>query len=101
MATYPLGSLPLSRLDMGSDAALRIESLGAGDRDDAISELDDIHELVKLHQARIRRFATYSTGDPDLAESITQDTLLRAYRGRDKFRGDCSVAPGSRASRSM
>ena len=57
-----------------------------------ISELDDIDELVRLHQARIRRLATFSTGDPDLADSITQDTLLRAYRGRENFRGDCSVS---------
>lgn len=93
MATYPLGSLPVGSLEMSADAGVRLESLGAGaERTRAISELDDIHELVRLHQARIRRFAAYSTGDPDLAESITQDTLLRAYRGRDKFRGDCSVS---------
>ena len=58
----------------------------------AISELDDIDELVRLHQARIRRFVACSTGDPDLAETITQDTLLRAFRGRDTFRGDCTVS---------
>jgi RNA polymerase sigma-70 factor, ECF subfamily len=93
MATYPLGSIPVGSLEMSSGAGVRLESLGAGaERTRAISELDDIHELVRLHQARIRRFAAYSTGDPDLAESITQDTLLRAYRGRDKFRGDCSVS---------
>jgi RNA polymerase sigma-70 factor (ECF subfamily) len=57
-----------------------------------ISELDDVNELVRFHQARIRRFVTYSIGDPDLAETITQDTLLRAYRGRESFRGDCSVS---------
>jgi RNA polymerase sigma-70 factor (ECF subfamily) len=27
----------------------------------------------------------------DLAETITQDTLLRAYNGRGNFRGECSV----------
>ena len=91
MATYPLRSLPMSSLEVGSDQAVRLESLGA-ERVRAISELDDIDELVRLHQARIRRFAAYSTGDPDLAESITQDTLLRAYRGRENFRGDCSVS---------
>lgn len=94
MATYPLGSLPAGALEMGAEAAVPLESLGAGaaERTRPISELDDIDELIRLHQARIRRFATYSTGDPDLAESITQDTLLRAYRGREKFRGDCSVS---------
>lgn len=56
-----------------------------------ISELDDIDALVKTYQARLLRFVAYSTGDPDLAETITQDTLLRAYNGREKFRGECSV----------
>ena len=55
------------------------------------SELDDIDGLVRTYRARILRFVTFSTGDPDLAETITQDTLLRAYRGRDSFRGDCSI----------
>jgi len=57
----------------------------------AIDELDDIDGLVRNYRARILRFVTYSTGDPDLAETITQDTLLKAWRGREKFRGDCSV----------
>ena len=57
----------------------------------AIGELDDIDGLVKNHRARILRFVTYSTGDPDLAETITQDTLLKAWMGRENFRGDCSV----------
>ena len=57
----------------------------------AISELDDIDGLVRTYRSRILRFVTYSTGDPDLAETITQDTLLRAYMGRANFRGDCSV----------
>ena len=93
MATYPLGSLPLNPLEVSASAAARLESRGGvAERARTISELDDINELVRLHQARIRRFAAYSTGDPDLAESITQDTLLRAYRGRESFRGDCSVS---------
>lgn len=57
----------------------------------AIGELDDIDGLVRIYRAGILRFVTYSTGDPDLAETITQDTLLKAYMGRGNFRGDCSV----------
>lgn len=62
------------------------------ERSSPSNELDDIDALVATYQARILRFVTFSTGDPDLAETITQDTLLRAYRGRESFRGDCSVA---------
>lgn len=68
-----------------------VESALSGRRA-AISELDDIDALEKKHGARLRRFVTYSTGDPDLAETVAQDTLLRAYKGRENFRGDCSVS---------
>ena len=57
----------------------------------AISELDDIDLLVKTYRARLLRFVTFSTGDPDLAETITQDCLLKAYNARDSFRGDSSI----------
>jgi RNA polymerase sigma-70 factor (ECF subfamily) len=29
--------------------------------------------------------------DPDAAGSLTQDCFLRAYRARERFRGDCAV----------
>jgi RNA polymerase sigma-70 factor (ECF subfamily) len=47
--------------------------------------------LARAHRARIFRFAAYSTGDPDLAETIAQDTLLRAYNSRGEFRAESSV----------
>jgi RNA polymerase sigma-70 factor, ECF subfamily len=86
----PMASASLSTVRIASMPRPRLESPRA-ERAGVISELDDIDELVRLHQARIRRFVTCSTGDPDLAETITQDTLLRAYRGRENFRGDCSL----------
>src|SRR5580658_551122 len=75
-----------------SDVPLReIESSEAG-RARPINELDDIDALVRTHRARLLRFIAYSTGDPDLAESVAQDALLRAYNGRENFRGECSVS---------
>ncbi len=56
-----------------------------------ISELDDIESLVRSYRPRLLRYVAYSVGDPDLAESITQDCLLKAYNARGSFRGDCSV----------
>ena len=56
-----------------------------------ISELDDIDALVRTYRARILRFVTFSTGDRDLAETITQDCLLKAYNARESFRGDSSL----------
>ena len=56
-----------------------------------VTELDDIDALVKNHRPRLLRFVTFSTGDPDLAETIVQDCLLKAYNARASFRGDSSV----------
>jgi RNA polymerase sigma-70 factor (ECF subfamily) len=56
-----------------------------------ISELDDINSLVQLYRPRLLRYVAFSVGDFDLAESITQDCLFKAFSGRDSFRGDCSV----------
>jgi RNA polymerase sigma-70 factor (ECF subfamily) len=79
--TFDLGGIP----DVGIESTV-------SERARPISELDDIDALVKTHRARILRFVAYSTGDTDLAETIAQDTLLRAYNGRDNFRGECSVS---------
>ena len=57
----------------------------------ALTELDDIDALVKSHRPRLLRFVTFSTCDPDLAETIVQDCLLKAYNARASFRGDSSV----------
>jgi RNA polymerase sigma-70 factor, ECF subfamily len=57
-----------------------------------ISELEDIDTLVRLYGPRLQRYVMFSIGDADLAESITQDCFLKAYQGRESFRGDCSVS---------
>ena len=61
-------------------------------RDRLIAELEDIDTLCATYRSRIYRYALLSLRDPDLAESVTQDCFLKAYRARDEFRGDCSVA---------
>lgn len=61
-------------------------------RDRIIAELDDVNTLCATYRSRIYRYALLSLRDPDLAESVTQDCFLKAYRARDEFRGDCSVA---------
>jgi RNA polymerase sigma-70 factor, ECF subfamily len=57
-----------------------------------IAELVDIDTLCATYRPRIYRYALLSLRDPDLAENVTQDCFLRAYRAREEFRGDCSVA---------
>jgi RNA polymerase sigma-70 factor, ECF subfamily len=61
-------------------------------RDRMMAELDDIDLLCATYRPRIYRYALLSLRDPDLAENVTQDCFLRAYRARGEFRGDCSVA---------
>jgi RNA polymerase sigma-70 factor, ECF subfamily len=56
-----------------------------------LTELDDIEALDRIYRSRLLRFVSYSTGDVDLAETIVQDCLLKAYNARESFRGDCSV----------
>jgi RNA polymerase sigma-70 factor (ECF subfamily) len=61
-------------------------------RDRMVAELADINTLCATYRSRIYRYALMSLRDADLAETVTQDCFLRAYKARDEFRGDCSVA---------
>ena len=57
----------------------------------ALTEMDDIDALDRMYRSRLLRFVAYSTGDQDLAETIVQDCLLKAFNSRESFRGDCSA----------
>ena len=57
-----------------------------------VAELADIDTLCATYRARIYRYALLSLRDPDLADSVTQDCFLRAYKARAEFRGDCTLA---------
>lgn len=87
LAEYPYGS----RQDaLAPSRSARRGSIIA-EPQNAAAELDDPDLLVRLYRARILRFVTFSTGDPDLAETITQDCLFKAWKARESFRGDSSV----------
>ena len=53
--------------------------------------LDDFDQLVEQYRTRVLRFLFASVRDLDLAETLTQDCFLNAYKSRQTFRGDCSV----------
>ncbi len=61
-------------------------------RDRMLAELADVNTLCATYRSRIYRYALMSLRDPDLADTVTQDCFLKAYRARDEFRGECSVA---------
>ncbi len=46
--------------------------------------------LVRRHQAPLRAFLIRMTGDPPLADDLSQEALIKAYRGLDGFRGGAS-----------
>jgi len=86
-----MAAFSFSAINAGAVPHGGLESSVTG-RAKSISELDDMDAVVKAHRARLMRFVAYSTGDADLAETIVQDTFLRAWKGRESFRGDCSVS---------
>src|SRR5580692_134972 len=47
--------------------------------------------VVSTHRPQIFRFLLASTRDPDLAETLTQDCLLKAHRNWGSFRGESSA----------
>jgi len=67
------------------------DMIGCVTGEPTLTELDDIEALDRIYRSRLLRFVAYATGDQDLAETIVQDCLLKAYNGRASFRGDCSV----------
>src|SRR5260370_32222767 len=54
-------------------------------------EIQDFDAVVRLYWARIFRFTLASARDRDAAETLTQECFLKAYRGRESFRGDSSL----------
>jgi RNA polymerase sigma-70 factor (ECF subfamily) len=63
-------------------------TLGAGAR---ATPLDDLETIVALYQPRVFRFLLANLRDRDAAETLTQETFLRAWTARASFREDCSV----------
>ena len=61
-------------------------------RDRMAAELEDVNTLCSTYRSRIYRYALLSLRDADLAESVTQDCFLKAFKARNEFRGDCSIA---------
>jgi RNA polymerase sigma-70 factor (ECF subfamily) len=52
---------------------------------------DDLESIVAAHEVRIYRFLYGTLRDRDLAQTLTQETLLRAWSARDNFRGECAT----------
>ena len=57
-----------------------------------VTPFDDLASVVALYEQRIFRFLLVSTRDQEIAQTLTQETFLRAWLSRASFREDCSIA---------
>jgi RNA polymerase sigma-70 factor, ECF subfamily len=53
---------------------------------------DDLASVISLYEQRIFRFLLVSTRDHDIAQTLTQETFLRAWTHRTSFREDCAIS---------
>lgn len=51
-------------------------------------DLDAFNQLVQRYERQVYNISFRMLGNSQLAEDITQETLLKAYRGIARFRGD-------------
>jgi RNA polymerase sigma-70 factor (ECF subfamily) len=61
-------------------------------RERTSTALDDLDSVVEMYQPRVFRYLLATLRDRDAAETLTQETFLRAWTARDTFRSDCSLA---------
>jgi RNA polymerase sigma-70 factor (ECF subfamily) len=61
-------------------------------REQAVLELADFDEVVRVYRPRILRFLLASMADSDTAETLTQECFLKAWVARHQFRGDSSLS---------
>jgi len=61
------------------------------DMEERANPLEDLDTVVALYQPRVFRFLLANLRDRDAAETLTQETFLRAWTARDSFREDCAV----------
>ena len=52
---------------------------------------EDFDQIVSQHQRQVYRVLFLLTRDAEAADTLTQETFLRAYQGRSSFRGECAT----------
>lgn len=53
--------------------------------------MESMEQIYKVHAGTVYGFLLSKTGNPDLAEELTQETFFRAVKASGKFRGDSAV----------
>jgi RNA polymerase sigma-70 factor, ECF subfamily len=52
---------------------------------------EDFDNVVRQHQRQVYRVLFLLTRSADTADTLTQETFLRAYQSRGSFRGECAL----------
>ena len=60
-------------------------------REAEVASLERFDSLYGQFHGRVFRFLMVQSRNPDLAETLTQETFLKAWNTRAQFRGDCSM----------
>lgn len=68
-----------------------LESMGKQAIPAPAANTADFAEAAALYRPQIFRFLLASLRDPDTAETITQECLLKAHRNWSSFRGESSI----------
>lgn len=71
------------------ERALSSEAAPAAER--PAGPLDDFETLVEQQRPRIFRFLLASLRNRESAENLTQDCFVRAYKARERFRGESGI----------
>lgn len=58
----------------------------------AVADLGEFDAAVRRNQHIIFRFVLLSLGDPGLAETLTRECFVKAYKARHRFRGEAHVS---------
>lgn len=61
------------------------------DSSNVAADLSDFDAVFRGNQRRIFRFLLSSSGDPDLAETLTQECFFKAYKARLRFRREAQI----------
>lgn len=84
-----IATTPASMLSGSSGAG---NELAIEKREQAMLELADFDQVVRVYRPRILRFLLSSLTDRDAAESLTQECFFKAWSARHQFRGESSLS---------
>ena len=54
--------------------------------------MEDMEQVYQRHAQTVYKFLLAKTGDPHLAEELTQETFYQAVKSVDRFDGTCKVS---------